>query len=178
MATDCTWSEQKLPFGVIPSANCNGVAWANIPGRGVQEMPPAQLEEQKQDQMRDLFTILRNPKALKARVVPGGLSLPGADETRYPAVAVESDVIQDWRILFDPNGGRIAAIQYVGQPPTGGPPATMTETFGDYRTVGGVVSLPHQHGVLVNGDTFIDMKTTEATVNTAPPASLFEKPKP
>ena len=35
--------------------------------------------------------LLRNPAALKARAIPGGLPLPGTESPKVPAVAVESD---------------------------------------------------------------------------------------
>ncbi len=178
LATGCTWTEQKLPFGVMASASCNGVGWANVPGRGLQDLPPGQLEEQKKEDMRDLLGILRDPGALKARAIRGGLPIPGAGENKVPAVAVESETIKEWRILFDPESGRIAAIQHRGEPPTGGAPATLTDVLGDYRMLGNVVSWPHEHGVLVDGVPLLSMKTTAITVNTAPSATLFEKPKP
>lgn len=178
LATGCTWTEQKLPFGVMARAVCNGSGWANVPGRGVQDLPPDQLQDQKQEDMRDLLLILLDPKALKARAIPGGLPLPGAGEKKVPAVAVESDIIKEWRIFFDPESGRIAAIQYRGDPPTGGPPTTLTDTLGDYRALGNDLFWPHEHGTLVGGEPFLTMKITEITVNTAPAATLFEKPKP
>jgi zinc protease len=178
LATGCTWAEQKYPFGVMAMAVCNGSGWMNAPGQGVQDLPPKQLEERKEEDMRDLLLILLDPKKLKARAIPGGLSLPGPGEKKVPAVAVESDTIKEWRILFDPESGRVAAIQYRGEPPMGGPPTTLTDTFGDYRAVGGVLTWPYEHGTLLRGESFLNMKTTEVAVNTAPAAGLFEKPKP
>jgi predicted Zn-dependent peptidase len=179
LATGCSWEEQRLPFGVMASAACNnGVGWANIPGRGVVDLLPDQIVEKKQDELRDLLLVLLDPKALEARAIPGGLPIPGAGETKVPAVAVESDIIKEWRILFDPESGRIAAIQYRGAPPMGGPPTTLTETFGDYQPIGNVLSWPHEKRTLIGGEPFLTMKVTEITVNTAPPATLFEKPKP
>lgn len=178
LATGCTWLEQKLPFGVMAGVTCKESGWQNVPGQGVQDVPPKQLEDKKQEDMRDLLLVLLDPKALKARAIPGGLPLPGAADKKVPAVAVESDIIKDWRIFFDPESGRIAAIQYRGDPPMGGPPTTLADTYGDYRAVGGILSWPHEHAIMVGGDAFLTMKTTEITVNTAPPATLFEKPKP
>jgi zinc protease len=178
LETGCAWSEQKLPFGTVASAVCNGAGWANVPGRGVQDLPPGQVEEKKKDDLLDPLGILRDPAALKARVIPGGMSIPGAGERKVPAVAVESETIQEWRILFDPESGRIAAVLHRGPPPMGGAPATLADVFGDYRPIGNVVSWPHERSVLVDGVPMLSMKTTTVTVNTAPPATLFEKPKP
>ncbi len=178
LATGCTWTEQKLPFGLMASAVCGESGWANVPGQGVQDLSPGQLQDKKQEDMRDLLLILLDPKVLKARVIPGGLSLAGAGEKKVPAVAVESDIIREWRILFDPESGRIAAIRYRGAPPMGGPPTTLTDTFGDYRALGNALSWPHEHGTLIGTEPFLTMKITEITLNTAPPATLFEKPKP
>ena len=178
LESGCTWAEQKLPFGVVPGAYCNGAGWNIVPGRGVQDLLPSQIEEKKNEEMLDLVGILRDPAALQARAIPGGLPIPGADDRRVPAVAVESPAIKEWRILFDPQSGQIAAIQHRGEPPTGGAPATLTDRFADYRMIGSVVSWPHEHEVLVDGVPLLSLKTTAMTVNTAPPATLFEKPKP
>jgi hypothetical protein len=178
LATGCTWTEQKLPFGVVASAFCGGVGWANFPGRGLHDLSSGQLEEKKREDMRDLLGILRDPAALKARAIPGGLPLPGAGKQQVPAVAVESEMIPEWRILFDPQSGRIVAIQHRGEPPAGGAPTTLTDVFGDYRMLGSVISWPHEHAVLADGVSMLNMKTTAITVNTAPSAALFEKPKP
>ncbi len=176
LATGCSYTEQKVPIGVVASGTCGGVGWASIPGRGVSDLTPGQIEEQDEEDMRELLGIVLGYAALRARVVPGGLPIPGAGDTKVPAVSVEHEKIQDWKVLFDPRSGRVAAIEHRGTPPMGGAPTTIVDVLGDYREVGNLLAWPHQHSVLVDGTLAIDMKTTAVTVNTGPAATLFDKP--
>jgi zinc protease len=168
---DCERSEQVLPFGTVLQSICGDKGWMQSP-KGIQEIPPEAMSEAKTGQVRDLFNVLLNGKTLKIQAVPGDVDVDGR-----PALAalVQSDLVKGWKLYFDKETHRIARMEYRERHPATGEPGLATETYSDYRAVGGV-QWPYAHSTAFDGAPFATMTVTTASANTGIDPTIFVMP--
>ncbi len=163
--------EQKLPFGTVTLAVTEGDAWVNTP-RGVQDMAPDQLADQKREWSREFFGFLRDAEKLQAQALRGTTDVNG---TAADVVFIHSESIKGWKLYLDPKTHLILRMDYKDRSPIDGTPAVAEEYFSDWRPVSGLM-WPYSRKILLNGEPFGEMKTTAVQINTGVTKTTFARP--
>jgi hypothetical protein len=79
---------------------------------------------------------------------------------------------------IDPASGRVLTVSYRGPGPGGGPPGEVVQTFSDFRSVEGGLTLPFKMVGTFNGEQAMTSTTDSITVNAPVDAALFQQPAP
>jgi zinc protease len=142
-------SEQNLPFGkVTVYYDGKGGGWMVSP-QGQMPLPPPVVTQVRQQMFRHLQGLLRGD--YKAMTVgPNVIEVSGGDALTT-------------RIEFDANG--LPARQTYRSLPVTGEPATVTETYSDWKEAGSV-RYPGRIVIEQNGNKAMEIAVTEYRVNT------------
>jgi zinc protease len=166
--------ELVLPMGTVSMVLTPTAAFLTTPG-GSQPMPESERASLKKEFVHSPLYLLRNRAAAEFKAAHTGAGKAG--ETAIEQVRVEFGG-EALTLGIEPATGRVLTVSYRGQGPTGGPPGDVVQTFSDFRSVEGGLTLPFKMVGTFNGEQAMTSTTDSITVNAPVDAALFQQPAP
>lgn len=155
------------PMGQVAIVVTPDSGWQNIPGRGIMDMPPSQLEAQKQTMLRDLIGLLGSLEGITAqRLAPEALD---GKELAALQITVEG---YSFKILVDTETRLPAAVIYRADSPQG--PAEVTSLMQNYKSFEGI-QLPTLMKSTVQGQVMAEETVSAVLFNIDIPKDSFSK---
>jgi zinc protease len=168
---DCVRAVQNTPMGSATQCICGDAGWMETP-RGVEDMPPEALAAARQEQTRDLTTLLRDPSKVKAQALAEPVDVEG-----FPAdvVLIQTPIVEGWKVYVDKQSHLVVRMDYKTKSELTGGPVTAQELMGGYKAVGGI-QIAHSTRILYDGEPFISVTLTSVKVNSGVDPAIFKKP--
>jgi zinc protease len=158
---------QKLPMGEMRQGVSKSGAWTSMMGQ-TQDNPKG-ADQLRKDYERSLFHLFAKPESF--HVLPLDQPVQVGDAS-YAAAAVESALIPDWTLFFDPDG-RLAGMRFTSEGQNG--PAEMTVSYADWSPEG-AIQYPRAIHILTDGKPFMEGKVTAVHLDPTVSDETFAKP--
>lgn len=162
--------DATLPGGEITQTYSDGTAWIKDP-TGIRDAPTAMRDDFAQSVRRDwvaLFVAAADDRVMGRRL-PDDKGLGGRP---LHVVALWGEDLSPVRMAVDAGTARIAWLSYQSAGPGG--LATITETFGDFRAVGGI-QVPYTAVVRRDAVLLLERTLIDVQVNVSVPPAFFDK---
>ena len=162
-----------LPVGEVVQVYDGTSAWMRMGPQPPMELPQAMHPEmQRSVLMSGGIGVLR--EALEGRAQVAALEPKGGEGQPQPRVSWKRGDLE-MVIAFDPATHRIAQINYRGLTPQG--PADTELRVGDYKQVGGGLTVPMRATTYQNGQLAAEMIIDDWQFNTGVAAEEFARPQ-
>jgi len=155
------------PMGDVAIVVTPEAGWQNVPGRGVMDMPPSQLEAQKQTLLRDLICLLGTLEGRTAQLLE-----PEERDGKEVAALQISLEGYSFKMLVDTETNLPMAMIYQAATQQG--PAEVTSLMLKYQSFEGI-QLPTAMKSMVSGQVMAEEAITEVTFNVTVPEGAFTK---
>ena len=162
--------EVQAPFGTMTTVVSPAGAYMAGP-MGTQDLPGSAREEVSREMKRSAVFLAQHASDPKLTASAAGAEKVGAIDTNVLDLSYEG---AETRWYVDPASGHIVRSSYMTAGQAG--PGKKVTDYSDFRTVSGV-TFAFQHDISVNGEKSQSMTVEDVQLNSAPDASLFEKPK-
>jgi hypothetical protein len=131
-----------------------------IAPQGEQPMP-ASMRQRAEDQLAHVpLLLLRQRSQPGFEAVAAGEGKTGDTATSLLAITYKG---RTSNLAIDPQTGRVLSVSFKGAGPDG-VPGDMVNTFGDFRSAGGL-TLPHKQTTSLNGETNATATLAKVAIN-------------
>ncbi len=158
---------QKTPMGEMRQGVSKSGGWSQAMGQ-VQDNPKG-LEQIKRDYERSLFHVFAAAAGFEAQALADPVQVGDAS---YRAVAVKSDKVPDWTLLFG-DDGRLAGMTFTSEGPAGPAPAAFLYT--DWKPEG-AIQYPRTIVRYADGAVVQTVKVTAVKLDAPVTDETFAKP--
>lgn len=166
--------ELTLPMGVVSMVVSPAGGFLQTP-QGAQPMPESERTAMKKELVHSPILLLRNRAAAEFKAAATGAGKAGDTAVENVRVEYAGETLT---LGIDPATGHVLTVSYRGPGPGGGPPGDVVQTFSDFRSVDGGLTLPFKMVGTFNGEQAMSSTTESITVNAPVDAALFQQPAP
>jgi zinc protease len=163
-----------LPMGEVSMVLTPTAAFLQTP-QGAGPMPESERASMKKEFLHSPVFLLRNRAAAEFKVSATGTAKAGDTTVENVRVEFGGETVT---LGIDPATGRVLAVSYRGNGPTGGAPGDTVQVFSDFRSVDGGLTLPFKMVSTFNGEPAMSSTTESITLNAPVDAALFQQPAP
>jgi zinc protease len=162
--------EIQAPFGTMTTVVSPAGAYMSGP-MGTQDLPGSTREEVSKEMKRSPVFLAQHASDPQLTASAAGTEKVGPIDANVLDLSYDGT---ETRWYVDPASGHIVRSSYMAAGQAG--PGKKVTDYSDFRTVAGV-TFAFQHDISVNGEKSQSMTLEDVQLNSAPDASLFEKPK-